>query len=225
MSGSITALIPVRSFRGGKTRLAQHLSDERRAALSRWMFHRVLAAAHGSGVVASILVISPDAEVLTAAAAAAPDVVPLAQPAAAPGLNPALDLGRQWADERGRAAVLVLFADLPLLSGTDVANLARRDAAVVLAPDRHGRGTNALFLRLQRGGEAAADPFRFQFGEGSYARHVDEADRLGLDAVTVIAAGTTLDIDTPDDLQRLRGLDTTSGAQSAEERLEGALGA
>lgn len=222
MSGPITALIPVRSFRGGKTRLAGHLLEEERAALSRWMLQRVLWAARQSSVLASALVISPDSEVLAAVSRIGEDVVPLPQPASQTGLNRALDLGRQWAIERGRAGLLVLFADLPLLTGTDVANLVRRDAAVVLAPDRHGRGTNALFLRLQRGD---ADPFRFQFGDGSYARHVDEADRLGLDAVTVIASGTTLDIDTPDDLRRLQTMDGSSVNQATADRIEGALGA
>jgi 2-phospho-L-lactate guanylyltransferase len=71
----------------------------------------------------------------------------------------------------------------------------------VLAPDRHGTGTNALLLRCDPAADGPA--FRFHFGPDSYARHVDEAHRLGLDVVTAITAGTALDLDTPEDLDRV----------------------
>jgi 2-phospho-L-lactate guanylyltransferase len=83
-----------------------------------------------------------------------------------------------------------------------VRNLLRRDAPVVLAPDRHGTGTNALMLRLGNGPDDGRD-FAFHFGPGSYALHVDEAHRLGLDVATSLTAGTALDLDTPDDLRRV----------------------
>lgn len=226
MSGraaGIVALIPVRSFRTGKTRLAGQLTEAERETLSRWMLGRVLDAARRSAVIDTIAVISPDPAVLAAAEAAGPTAAALAQASETAGLNPALDLGRQWAMERAAAAMLVLFADLPLLSSNDVANLARRDAAVVLAPDRHGHGTNALFLRLGRHVAAQQDAFRFQFGEGSYVRHVDEAERLGLDAVTVITAGTTLDIDTPDDLRQLRERGLVSDEVDGRRPLPGVM--
>jgi 2-phospho-L-lactate/phosphoenolpyruvate guanylyltransferase len=202
VNGGVVAVVPIRSLTGGKTRLAGILPPEARAALTRRMLRGVVDAALASGTVASVVVVSPDPAALALAASLNPAVVPLAQDAGAPGLNPAIAAGVRFAAERGAAAVLVLFGDLPLLTGDDVRNLLRRDAPIVLAPDRHGTGTNALLLRLDASAEDGR-MFAFQFGLDSYARHVDEAHRLGLDVATSVSAGTALDLDTPEDLRRV----------------------
>jgi 2-phospho-L-lactate guanylyltransferase len=207
----IVGLVPIRSLAEGKTRLSGALSPEARSALTRRMLRGVVRAALDSGAVGGVAVVSPDPAALALAVVEGPGVVPLLQDPARPGLNRAISQGRDWALGRGAAALLVLFGDLPLLSADDVRNLVRRDAPVVLAPDRHGTGTNALLLRLgggERGragvGEGAGR-FRFGFGPGSYARHADEAHRLGLDVATALTTGTAFDLDTPDDLRLLVG--------------------
>ena len=201
---AVACVVPIRGVWGGKTRLAGALSAEERARLTVRMLAGVVGAALDSGVVGRVAVISPDPVVLALAVGLGPDVEAVTQDAAAPGLNPALDAGRRWAVGRDAAALLVLFGDLPLLSAGDVRNLVRRDAPVVLAPDRHGTGTNALLLRLSRRDRASPDAFRFGFGDGSYARHVDEAHRLGLEVATSLVAGTAFDLDTPEDWRMLR---------------------
>jgi 2-phospho-L-lactate guanylyltransferase len=102
--------------------------------------------------------------------------------------------------------VLILPADLPLVASADIDNLLRRDAPVVIAPDRHGTGTNALMVRL----DAFGEPFTFQFGEGSFGKHQDEAHRLGVDAVTAVSLGTSFDLDTPEDLVELDAMRVAS---------------
>jgi 2-phospho-L-lactate guanylyltransferase len=97
--------------------------------------------------------------------------------------------------------MLILFGDLPVLEPDDVRSLVRRDAPLVLATDRHGAGTNAMMLRL---GSAAAREFSFAYGADSRHAHLEEADRLGLDAVTAISAGTAIDLDTLEDIELLR---------------------
>ena len=209
--GGIVALVPVRSLADGKTRLSEALSPEARSALTRRMLKGVVRAALDSGAVGPVAVVSPDPAALAVAAIEGTEVVPLLQDPDQSGLNGALAQGRDWALRRHAAALLILFGDLPLLSPDDVRNLVRRDAPVVLAPDRHGTGTNAMLLRLggaagrrdlraKRGG---TEGFRFGFGPGSYARHVDEAHRLGLDVATALTTGTAFDLDTPDDLRLL----------------------
>ncbi|MGI8476080.1 MAG: 2-phospho-L-lactate guanylyltransferase [Thermomicrobiales bacterium] len=204
MNGAIAAIVPIRSLAGGKTRLAGVLTPSQRETLTRSMVQRVIAAALSSDAIASVIVVSEDPAALALARAVDPRVIGLAQDGSGhPGLLGALDQARAYADVRAVSGLLVLFGDLPLLDGDDVRHLVRRDAPVVVAPDRHGAGTNALLLR-----HTAADPgpnaFRFQFGEGSYARHVAEAHRLGFDVATSISAGTSFDLDTPDDLDLLR---------------------
>jgi len=207
MSGGTVALVPIRSLTGGKTRLAGALTPDARAALTRRMLTRVVAAALESRTIETVLVISPDLHALELVATLDPKVVPLPQWSAAPGLNGAIEQGRLWAQSQRAGAYLVLFGDLPLLEADDVKNLVRRDAPVVIAPDRHGAGTNALLLRL---GLTAPDepdepPFRFGFGEGSYAHHVDEAHRLGLEVAVSLTPGTSFDLDTPEDLMTMLG--------------------
>jgi 2-phospho-L-lactate guanylyltransferase len=202
MNGAVVAIVPIRSLTGGKTRLAGVLTPEARAALTRRMLRGVVRAALASGSVKTVAVVSPDPAALDLAVRLDPAVVPVRQSDDRPGLNPALAEGIDFAARRGASAALILFGDLPLLTGDDVRNLLRRDAPVVLAPDRHGTGTNALMLRLGTGPDDGR-AFAFQFGPGSYAKHVDEAHRLGLDVATSLAAGTALDLDTPDDLRRV----------------------
>jgi len=208
MNGGVVAVVPIRSLNGGKTRLAGVLSPEARAALTRRMLRGVVAAALASGSVTTVAVVSPDPAALELATSLDPAVVPLRQSQEAPGLNPAIAEGVGFAAGQGASAVLILFGDLPLLNGDDVRHLLRRDAPVVLAPDRHGTGTNALMLRLGTGPDDGRE-FVFHFGPGSYAKHVDEAHRLGLDVATSLSTGTALDLDTPDDLLRVLMADGT----------------
>lgn len=204
MIGGTVVLVPIRSLAGGKTRLAGALTPDSRAALTRRMLQRVVHAALASGSVDTVLVISPDPAALTLAASLHPAVVALPQDPVTPGLNGAIFQGYRWAEWRRAGAYLVLFGDLPLLEADDVKNLVRRDAPLVIAPDRHGTGTNALLLRF---GASDSDPvpFRFGFGPGSYAHHVDEAHRLGLEVAISLTPGTAFDLDTPEDLVTLLG--------------------
>lgn len=204
MSGGTVALVPIRSLTGGKTRLAGALTPDARATLTRRMLARVVGAALESKTIETVLVISPDPLALELARSLHPRVVPIAQGGDAPGLNGAIEQGRRWAMANRAGAYLVLFGDLPLLEADDVENLVRRDAPVVIAPDRHGAGTNALLLRLGLDDPDEA-PFRFGFGMGSYAHHVDEAHRLGLEVAVSLTPGTAFDLDTPEDLLTMLG--------------------
>jgi 2-phospho-L-lactate/phosphoenolpyruvate guanylyltransferase len=192
---SIVAVVPIRSLRDGKTRLSPLLDLEARQRLIRRTAAGVIEAARNSRVLSAVLVVSPDDETLTWASSFAPEVVALPQPARLPGLNGAIDAGREWALARGEERLLSLFADLPLLAPGDIRGICAQPAAVVLGADRRREGTNALLLRLTGAG---AD-FRFAFGAGSLAKHRAEARRLGLDHAVYVSPGIGFDLDTPDD--------------------------
>ena len=199
--GGTAAIIPIRSFTDGKSRLADHVDAKTRERLVREMFGHVLLTVRESGVVSRIVVVSPDPAVLAAASELDPFTITIVQPLDRPGLNAAVDLGRAAAIDLYASGMLVLFCDLPVLEPEDVRSLVRRDAPVVIATDRHGTGTNALMLRL---GSRAARAFRFAYGANSRHKHLEEADRLGLDTVTSISAGTAIDLDTLDDIELLQ---------------------
>ena len=195
MSGRIVAIVPVRSLRNGKTRLSPLLDPEEREAFLRHAARRVVDAAVDSGVIETVLVVSPDAEALDWAAGLGTTVVAVAQPRDLVGLNGAIVAGRDWALEAGATAMVSLFADLPLIVPDDIRGLTARPEPVVLGPDRRGEGTNALLLQLNgRGSE-----FRFAFGEGSLVKHLEEVRRLHLDVALHDSPGIGFDLDTPED--------------------------
>lgn len=195
MSELIVGVVPIRSFREGKTRLASILTGDQRAALLRKTASRVVCTLAASQLVDTVLVVSPERDVLDWARDMGKRIVPLPQPVEHPGLNGALDAARAWALERDADALLSLFADLPLLSTLDIRALVRQQAPIVLGADRRGEGTNAMLLRLNDAGER----FRFAFGANSLERHLSEAMRLSAASEVVIAQGIGFDLDTPAD--------------------------
>ncbi|MDQ3044255.1 MAG: 2-phospho-L-lactate guanylyltransferase [Chloroflexota bacterium] len=208
--GETVAIVPVRSLAEGKMRLAAGFTLEAREALNRHLLRGVILAALESGVVDQLVVVSPDAAALDYAIRVSSAIVPLTQEIIKPGLNPAIEAARAWAMDRNAATVVTLFGDLPLLTPGEVRNLIRRDAPVVLAPDRHGTGTNALLLRL-RARTAGTNPlFPFQFGPDSYRRHVEQAHEIGLEVATAVMRGTAFDLDTPDDWRALLNTSASS---------------
>jgi 2-phospho-L-lactate/phosphoenolpyruvate guanylyltransferase len=195
------AAVPVKTLRTAKSRLAAALSAPERAGLAEDMLRGVLRAITDSGVVAASAVVSPDPRALAIGVAAG--AAALRQGSG--DLNAALELARGWAVAGGADMLLVLLGDLPLLRASDInamaeiaADSVHGDPVVVMAPDRHGRGTNALLLRPPRA-------LPFYFGADSYARHTRAAEAAGAELMIYRSPGTSFDLDTPADLADLRG--------------------
>jgi 2-phospho-L-lactate guanylyltransferase len=93
--------------------------------------------------------------------------------------------------------VLLVPGDCPALDPAEVSSLLALSGDVVIVPDRHGTGTNALLLM-------PPDVMAPAFGEGSFARHERLAAEAGASFVVAEAGSLELDVDTPDDLAALR---------------------
>ena len=188
---SVTVVVPVRSFEGAKSRLGAVLDAEERRELVTRLLRRTVDAALATTGVTEVIVVSPDPEVLELATRAGARAL-LQQ---SRGLNPAIQEARDAAALAGR--LLVLPADIPGVSPAALAALLEAGdvtgtPGVVLAPDRHGRGTNALLLDPPD----VIDP---AFGGDSRAAHAwlaSSADAAFAEVPGVLA----LDVDTPDDL-------------------------
>lgn len=102
------------------------------------------------------------------------------------------------AAERRQTSWVVVHADLPLLSTSDLEEAISRleDHDLVLAPSRNG-GTSLA------GGRAA---FPFSYGPGSFHRHLARAVRAGTGVAVVVRTGLAVDLDDPEDLAGLRAL-------------------
>jgi len=205
----VVAVVPVKGLANAKSRLAPRLASEERTRLVLRLLDNVLSAIQHSASIEHCLVVSPDPVVLEHASARGMVALdegsrerPPFDPPARGGkddvsYNRALELAREAAMARWNpAALLVLAADLPWIGAADVADLVALGAqpgTVVIAPDRHGVGTNALLLR-----PPAAIPFRF--GPDSHQRHCQEALARGLRVQFYRDSGTAMDVDLPDDL-------------------------
>ncbi len=180
--GPLTVLVPVKGFGSAKRRLAPALDAPARASLARFMADTVVTAA----APLPVAVVCDDAAV--AAWAHARGCLVIWEPGR--GLNGAVSAGVSALAAAGTEQVIVAHADLPLARNLGV---AAGFQGITLFPDRHGDGTNVACL------PASAD-FRFQYGPGSFRRHVDEAARLGLALRIVRHTDLGFDVDVPADL-------------------------
>ncbi|HET8931077.1 MAG TPA: 2-phospho-L-lactate guanylyltransferase [Acidimicrobiales bacterium] len=175
-------VIPVKAFGRAKARLAPALSLTERADLARQMATGVVAAAGA----ARTWVVCDDREV-----AAWADSLGCSlswQPGR--GLNGAVAAATTERFSSGAARVVVIHSDLPLVRS--LAALEADDDAIVLAPDRHNSGTNAV--------STPTSAFCFAYGPGSFSRHLDEAARLDLPMSIVRDRSLGWDVDEPADL-------------------------
>ncbi len=184
------ALIPLKTLGLGKSRLSPDLCSGHRKQLVETMLGAVINALTTSTLVDRIAIVGMDP------LQCPPRVLHLVDPGL--GLNSALTYGRQHLQQLGTNELLIIHADLPLVSSTEIDNFIRagRLHGMALASDRHGTGTNALFM--------APDPdFRFCFGEHSLVRHLEQAAACGLRPALNQSRGLMIDIDTPQDLNLL----------------------
>ncbi|MEX1018946.1 MAG: 2-phospho-L-lactate guanylyltransferase [Litorilinea sp.] len=112
-------------------------------------------------------------------------------------LNQALHAGRDHALAGGAQAILVLPADLPLLTTQDLAALVaplqkRPPPQVIIAPS-HDEGTNALLLH-------PPTIIDFAYGPQSFARHCALAQAANSTVEIVRSSSLTYDLDLPEDL-------------------------
>jgi len=195
LSEAISAVVPVKDLRGTKSRLAPVLDPGARAGLTLYMMGRVVAALGEAGV-EDVCVVSPHPIVLYEAQRRG--AIPLMQESQ--GLNPALEEGRRRALDLGASTLLVLPADLPLLDAEDVRAVldeAGEGPSVVISPDGARSGTNALLLR-------PPDTLPFSFGPDSFETHLEAARSRGLDVKVCERCHLAFDLDTANDLARLK---------------------
>ncbi len=190
---STRLIIPLKSMREGKTRLASVLDAVGRAELiDRLLVHTLEQAAHFPGLERTF-VLSP----CPAARKRAQMLGACALDEQASGLNAALQRACSAMRDRTAADVLVIPCDLPFLSADDLRALAdvASSPAIALAPDRHRIGTNGIGL-------PASSAFEFCFGPHSFERHRAQSRSLQLPAIEVHRDGLAFDVDTPADLMQ-----------------------
>jgi 2-phospho-L-lactate guanylyltransferase len=196
---TLWAIVPVKPLRRGKSRLAGTLTEDERTVLNQELLEHTLKVLSGLKELDQVLVVSRDPQALTIARNHGAKTV---QEDGQPHLNTALARATVMAQVHSTRGVLVLPADLPLLTADDVRALIDRAAkppVVVIAPDRHGKGTNALLM-------VPVGQIKYDFGEGSFQRHCDRAKKSGARLEIVELPSLGLDLDLPEDLEMVKRL-------------------
>jgi 2-phospho-L-lactate guanylyltransferase len=200
------AILPVKGFGAAKQRLAESLGAGSRLALAQAMFADVLASARRAPGLDLIAVVTSD-RVAEAAAAGSRVLVLRENGESGHSAAAIIGIGRALAD--GYDRVLLIPGDTPLVQPSELAELLAGATGVVIVPDRHGTGTNALVL-------SPPDAIEPSFGPGSFERHVAAAEAAGIPHRVEEIPGLALDVDTPGDLAELSAeLELSRGAAPA----------
>ncbi len=190
------ALVPFKCFTRAKQRLRSEFRDHEVEALGRAMLRDVLETLRGAAGLSRVTVLTDDGEV-AAAAHAAGATTRIQRPD--PGLNQAIEAGTRELLAEGFEASLVVLGDLPLLERGHVEAVldAGKAHAVVIVPSTDG-GTAMLLRR-------PPDVIAPRFGTQSALAHAREAQAHGVAVLRMdkIDEAARVDLDTPEDLQRL----------------------
>lgn len=189
------AILPVKGFANAKRRLTTGLSPQQREALAEAMFSDVLAALENSKAVGEVLVVTRGRRAREIAAAFGARTLTDQER----GHNAAALVGIHEAVKAEADRVLLVPGDCPALDPLEVDQLLARSTSppsMLIVPDRHGTGTNALVL-------APPDALAPSFGPGSCERHALEARAAGVSAEVVEVPSLATDVDTPEDLEAL----------------------
>ncbi len=191
---TIWTIIPVKPLRLAKSRLAGVLSPEERQMFAEAMLRHVLSVVNSVPQVAGTLVISRDNHALALAREYGAKTV---QESGSPELNAALMRATSIIASWRSSAVLILPADLPLITTEDVVGIINASEgmdSVVLATDRNKDGTNALFVR-------PPGLIDYAYGEGSFRRHAMLARDAGATVNVYESPRLLQDIDLPEDIE------------------------
>ncbi len=194
---SAIAVVPVKHFSRAKQRLMDEGFRISRRALVESMLTDVLMALRRAQTIDAMLVVTQDRDAERLALAWDAEVI----------TDPdddshsfAAKLGVGEALRRRAGSALLVAGDCPMLLPGEVDALVRRATArpgVVVVPDRHGTGTNALLL-------TPPDAINPAFGPDSCARHLAIADAAGVHAEIAEVPSLAIDVDTMADLDQLR---------------------
>jgi 2-phospho-L-lactate guanylyltransferase len=189
------AVVPVKGFSSANARLDSVLSEEERSSLAEGLFLDLIMKLPRCRCVDEILVVTADPSAARQARWFGHKAL---EQAADEGHAEAASAGARYALDEGAERVVMLPVDCPLLDTEELdAHIGRSPRSVLIVPDRHGTGTNALQL-------SPPDIFVPAFGPDSCARHVSRARAAGVSFALEQVESLAIDLDTPEDMSLLR---------------------
>jgi 2-phospho-L-lactate/phosphoenolpyruvate guanylyltransferase len=189
----VWAVVPVKEFTGAKQRLSPALSPEERRALATIMLEDVLDAVSAVRELAGLVVVTVDPTATSLAVRYGARVV---DDGAREGHTGAVAAAQRLLVREGRAAMMTMPGDIPLLTSAEIAaTLAAHRAApaFTIVPAHDDLGSNTIVC-------SPPDVVPLRFGEDSFYPHLDAARKQGIEPLVVRHPGIGMDIDNPVDL-------------------------
>jgi 2-phospho-L-lactate guanylyltransferase len=188
-------LIPVKNLSAAKQRLAAVLDQPARTELAQAMLHDVVATLAAWPRRPACALVTGDPFAVDLARQHDLEIIP---DPANPGETGAIEMATNICIARGIDSTLVIPADIPLIQAGELEEILNRapKEGSVLAPAADGRGTNAVLRR-------PANLFPLRFGNDSFKPHLAAARATGKPSIVLQLPGIAVDVDNPEDLQRL----------------------
>jgi 2-phospho-L-lactate guanylyltransferase len=193
---NIWAIVPVKPLNRAKSRLSSVLDASDREALSKGMLeHTLLTLSQVRGIAGTLLISRDTAALALARNYGAQTVQETGDTELISSLTRATQVVSTW----NAGGILIVAADIPFMTVKDVEDMLAlakngpNPTCMVIAPDRHHNGTNAMLV-------IPPNQFAYRYGEGSFEKHCQAAQESGA-AIHVFESPTLgLDIDVPEDL-------------------------
>jgi 2-phospho-L-lactate guanylyltransferase len=189
---STFAVVPVKTLQKSKTRLSSVFSFQERSLFTLAMLEDVLSALKSSEV-DRVIIVSSDSTVKKFVK----DLDATFLEEKTQGLNQALNQATEWCIRNSAESVLVLPADIPLVTSKDINQLVKlaTNNSMVISPSQNG-GTNALL-------QSPPGIVSFCFGPDSFKKHVGKALAENVQTKIYASASLMLDIDSETDFEQL----------------------
>jgi 2-phospho-L-lactate/phosphoenolpyruvate guanylyltransferase len=195
-------LLPVKDLRNAKKRLMHLLSPEERFGLASAMFADAIRTLQGVRLAEKVFVISSYQPALDAAEEN--DWVILREERQI-SESDSVDAASRICEQRGVRSLLRLPLDLPLVQPRDIDELLALECtapALAIVPSRDGTGTNAML-------RTPPTLFPSHFGNGSFAKHLAEAEAARAHIFIRRNPRLEMDLDDENDLRALLQHDLT----------------
>jgi 2-phospho-L-lactate guanylyltransferase len=183
-------LLPVKDLNNAKKRLIGVLTPEERLGLAGAMLADTIRAVRGVELADKIFIVTNYEPATRVAQENGWEILREEQQISE---SDSVNAASRICEDRGVTALLRVPLDVPLVQASDIDELLAVQCeapALVIVPSRDGLGTNAI-LRMPPA------LFPSHFGNGSYAKHVDEAKRVG--ARVILRRNTRLEMDVDDE--------------------------
>ena len=192
-------IIPVKDTRFSKQRLAARFDAAQRQKLALTMLEDVLAAVAPTCDLSRLALVTVDPAAVALARHYTARVI---EDGAHDGHTGAVVAAARVAKKEGATGFLTVPGDIPLATADEIKRLLDAHSALqvpsfTIAPSHDEFGSNAVAMS-----PPGAVPLRF--GDDSYRPHLAAARAGGIEPAVLNLPGVADDVDTPDDIDRIR---------------------